>query len=128
MAGFEYRLDLYEFLHANKDKILADADKVAADVAVPDDLKGRIGLSGANSSFPGVLRREVLDAIEDASTNIRPVQYYGDQIRRVVKSVYGDEYDAVPTNTCEGALLATFESLISPPTMGRGETYRVRVI
>ena len=128
MAGFEYRLDLYEFLNANRSKILADAEKIAADVGVPDDLQGRIGLSGANSSFPGVLRREVLDAIEDASTNMRPVQYYGDQIRRIVKSVYGDDYDAVPTSTCEGALLATYEGLVSPPTLGRGDTYRVRMV
>lgn len=98
MAGFEYRLDMYEFLNANRDKILAEVEKISADIGVPDDLKGRIGMSGANSSYPGVLRREILDAIEDASTNMRPVQYYGDQIRRVVKSVYGDDYDAVPTS------------------------------
>ncbi len=128
MSGFEYRLDLYEFLNANRNKILADGEKVAADVGVPDDLKGCIGLSGANSSYPGTLRRDVLDAIEEAATNMRPVQYYGDQIRRVVKSVYGDDYDAVPTSTCEGALLTTYESLVSPPTMGRGDTYRVRMI
>ncbi len=128
MAGFEYRLDMYEFLNANRDNILAEVGKVSADIGVPDDMKGRIGMSGANSSYPGVLRREILDAIEDASTNMRPVQYYGDQIRRVVKSVYGDDYDAVPTSTCEGALLATYESLVSPPTLGRGEAYRVRMI
>jgi hypothetical protein len=122
------RLDLYEYLHASREWILADADKLGRDLGVPDDQRGRIGVSGANSSYPGSLRREILDAIHKASTELRPVQAYGDDIRRVVKSFYGEAYDAVPVNTCEGAILATYEALVAPPLMGRGDTYRVRIV
>ena len=58
----------------------------------------------------------------------RPNKHLGDEIRRVVKSVYGDEYDAAPTNSCEAALWITFDALLTPPLMGRGEPYRARCI
>jgi len=51
-----------------------------------------------------------------------------DQIRELVKSFYGDEYDACPVNTCEGGLWVSFDCLFTPPMQGRGDNYRSRYI
>lgn len=122
------RLALYERLTRNKDSILADAARIGADLGLPEELRGRVGPSGCNSSLPGTLRRDVLDAIERGMLRVQPVRELGDELRRLVKSVYGDEYDAAPTNSCEAALWIAYDSLLTPPGMGRGEPYRARVV
>ena len=38
-----------------------------------------------------------------------------DQIRDLVKSVYGDEFDCVVTNTAEAGLRLAYEVLMAPP-------------
>ena len=53
MRPFESRLDLYEYLAANKTAILAEAEKIGAGLGIPAELKGKLGTSGANSSLPG---------------------------------------------------------------------------
>jgi hypothetical protein len=71
----------------------------------------------------------VLDAIVEA--NKRPVYKLTtvmDEIRELIKDIYGDEYDVVVTNTCETALRVTFESLFAPPAMRKGDAYRARYI
>ncbi len=128
MTPFAYRLDLYEFLRANTARILEAADKIAAGLHIPAELKGRFGISGSNSGCPALLRRDVVTAIQRASREVLPLSRLGDEIRRVVKSVYGDQYDAAPVNTCEAGLWVTYDALIAPPLMGRGEPYRVRCI
>lgn len=95
---------------------------------MPTSLKGNIGLTGAVSSCHGLLVREVSSAIEEGSRKVIQNKVYDDEIREIVKDVYGDEWDAAAVNTCEGALLATFEALISPPFTGRGGNYRARYI
>ena len=95
---------------------------------VPSAVKHRLGPTGANSALPGTLRSETLNAIEQGMKKVLSPRQIGDDIRRVVKSVYGDEFDAVPTNSCESALLATYDALFTPPTIGAGEPYRSRVI
>ena len=122
------RLDLYEHLASNREKILAEAERVGAGLQVPSELKGRFGLSGANSSLPGSLRRDILDEIERRMGEVAPLRLLGDEIRRTVKSVYGDEYDAAPTNSCEAALAISYDALLTPPQIGRGEPYRARCI
>ena len=94
MRPFESRLDLYEHLAANKTAILAEAQKIGAGLGIPAELKGKLGTSGANSALPGALRGDIVQAIERDSLQVRPNKHLGDEIRRVVKSVYGDEYDA----------------------------------
>ncbi len=128
MPPFESRLDLYESLAANKTTILAEARKIGAGLGMSADLKGRLGTSGANSSLPGALRSDILQAIERDALTVRPNRHLGDDIRRVVKSVYGDDYDAAPTNSCEAALWIAYDALLTPPLIGRGEPYRARCI
>ena len=128
MPPFESRLDLYEYLAANKAAILAEAQKIGAGLGIPADLKGRFGTSGANSSLPGALRSDIVQAIERDAMQVRPLKHLGDEIRRTVKSVYGDDYDAAPTNSCEAAIGVAFDALLTPPLLGRGEPYRARCI
>ena len=128
MPPFESRLDLYEYLAANKAAILAEAQKIGAGLGIPVDLKGRFGTSGANSSLPGALRSDIVQAIERDAMQVRPLKHLGDEIRRTVKSVYGDDYDAAPTNSCEAAIGVAFDALLTPPLLGRGEPYRARCI
>jgi len=122
------RLDLYEYLLRNKAALLEDARRIGQALMVPSEIKNRIGPTGANSALPGTLRSETLDVIEQGMKQVLSPRLIGDEIRRVVKSVYGDEFDAVPTNTCESALLATYDALFTPPAIGVGESYRSRVI
>lgn len=122
------RLNLYEFLLARRDDILAEAAAAAAEIAVPDELRGQIGPSGSNSALPGTMRRDILDEIEKGMMRVQSPRELGDEIRRIVKSVYGDEYDAAPANSCEAALGIAFDALLVPPSMGGGQPYRARVV
>lgn len=128
MGTFEYRLDLYEYLAARKDDILTEAGRIGESLNVPAEIKGKFGTTGANSSLPGSIRRDILQEIERRSSEVAPLRHLGDEIRRTVKSVYGDEYDAAPTNSCEAALGVAFDALLTPPLMGRGDPYRARCV
>ena len=68
------------------------------------------------------------DAIVDASGEYLPLNRIGDEIRCVVKSVYGDDYDAAPVNSAEAGLAIAYDTLIAPSLIGRGEPSRARVI
>jgi hypothetical protein len=122
------RLDLYEHLARNRDTILEDARHISEDLGLPEGIKGRVGPSGSNSALPGTLRRECLDTIEAGMLKVQTPREIGDDIRRLVKSVYGDGFDAAPTNSCESALQITYDALFTPPVIGSGESYRSRVI
>lgn len=128
MSAFEYRLDLYEHLAANKARILDEAERISEGLGIPAELRGTFGTTGANSALPATLRRDVLAEIEKRGRQVAPLRQLGDEIRRVVKSVYGDDYDAAPTNSCEAALDIAFSALLTPPLMGSGEPYRARCI
>lgn len=123
-----FRFDVYRYLKANTPAILAEAEKIGRSIDMPADLRGRIGASGASSAAPGTLRSEIVRAIADGSRKVIALADLGDEIRRVVKSVYGDEYDAAPVSSCEAALWVTYDSLVTPPSTGRGEPYRVRCV
>jgi hypothetical protein len=122
------RMDLYGRLIAERERLMADADRIGRDLAIPAELKGLIGTSGAASALPGTTREDVVEAMSAAAREIVSPRALGDEIRRVVKSVYGDDYDAATANTCEAAIGVAFDALLTPPQMGRGETYRVRCI
>jgi hypothetical protein len=128
MPQISGRLELYDYLARHREAILQDAAGISGDLEINDDLRGRIGHSGCNSSLPGTMRREVLETIERGMLKVQPLRELGDEIRRLVKSVYGDDYDAAPTNSCEAALLISYEALLTPPSTGRGDPYRARVI
>ena len=125
---FKYRLDLYEYLAANKEKILQEAERVGQALNVPSEIKGAFGTSGANSALPGTMRSDILRAIEKRMAKVETLRGLGDEIRRIVKSYYGDDYDAAPTNSCEAALGAVYAALLTPPLIGRGEPYRARCV
>lgn len=91
--------------------------------------RGRYGTYQGSSSTPGRLPDYVLDAIIEANRDeVVPARRFADAIRELVKHVYGDDYDVCVTNTAEAALRVTYETLMAPPTMRKGEQYRARVL
>jgi hypothetical protein len=123
-----YRVDFYQQLGAKRNNLFRQAESIGAALKIPDALKGKIGVSGTNSSCPGVLRRDIQEAMLKSSREVMPLHRLGDEIRRVVKSVYGDAYDAAPANSCESLLAITYDALLTPPQMGPGNSYRVSCI
>jgi hypothetical protein len=123
-----YRIDYYQRLREHIPDILADADRLAAELAIPTERRGSIGISGANSSCPARLNDKVVKAIAQASARTVPLSRLGDELRRLIKSVYGDAYDAALAANSEAGLWVSFNALITPPLMGHGEPYRVRYI
>jgi hypothetical protein len=128
MAKFTKKFEMYKALQANISNIYADARKAADEIGIPAELRGKFGLTGAVSGCPGPLNKKVRAAIEKGTTEVIPLAKLVDEIRSIVKDVYGDEYDAAPVNTCEAGLWVTFDSLFTPPMQGRGESYQARYI
>ena len=128
MAKPAYKFQMYKRLQVNIPKIYADAKKAAETLNMPAELKGAIGLTGAISGCPSPLREDIEKAMAVESRKVVPLTVYVDQFREIVKDVYGDEYDAAPVNTCEGGLWVSFDTLMTPPAMGRGDNYRTRYI
>ena len=95
-----FRFDFYGRLRLRAAEIIEDALGRASALGIPDDLSGRIGISGSNSSAPGTLRRPVVEAITSASTRYPPLitagagtldpegQVIGDRLRLVVRAVF----------------------------------------
>lgn len=123
-----FRLDLYESLLVGREKFLARAEEVGQSLGIPAELKGALGTCGASSALPGTIRGDVLNAMVKAGENFVSPRAMGDEIRRLVKSVYGDGYDAAPANSCEAALEVAYDALLAPPQLGRGDSYRARCI
>jgi hypothetical protein len=124
----KYRFQLYKALHQNTAAIYGEAKKLADELGLPSELKGKIGLTGAVSSCHALLTTEVGKAIEAASRKVVENKFLVEEIREIVKDVYGDGFDAAPINTCEAALWVSFDTLASPPTTGRGDNYRARYL
>lgn len=126
--SFKYRFQMYKELHKNLPSIYADARKYADEIGITPEIKGKVGLTGAVSSCHALLSKEVSQAMDDASRKVIENKFLVEDIREIVKDVYGDEYDAAPVNTCEAALWVSFDCLFSPPMQGRGDSYRARYI
>ena len=123
-----YKFQMYRQLQANIPNIYAEARKAADEIGIPAELRGKFGLTGAISGCPAPLRDDILEASERGAREVIPLAKLVDEIRELVKSVYGDAYDAAPTSTCEAGLWVAFDCLFSPPAMGRGDNYRSRYI
>jgi len=124
----KYRFQWYQEIFNNLPKIINEAEKTAKELGL-DKLKNKIGLYAGSSSCPGSLPRYVLEAINEANKiPILPLRKVEDELREVIKDIYGDEYDAAVTNTCEAALRVCCETLFAPPTMRKGDAYRARFI
>lgn len=128
MPEFKYKSQMYKHLQISTQKIYAEAKKAAEDLGITGDLKGNIGLTGAISGCPAPMRKNVLEASHEGATKVIPLAKLVEEIREIVKSVYGDDYDVCPVNTCEGGLWVTFDTLFASPMTGRGDTYRSRYV
>lgn len=128
MGKFKYKYQMYKSLQANIPNIYAEAKKAAEELGIPAELKGKFGLTGGISGCPAPLRDDIAKAGEEAGKTVVPLATMVDQIRELVKDLYGDEYDAAPTSTCEAGLWVAFDTLFTPPMMGRGDNYRARYI
>ena len=100
MAKPAYKFQMYKRLQMNTPKIYAAAKKAAETLNMPAELKGAIGLTGAISGCPSPLREDIEKVMAIEARKVVPLTVYVDQIREIVKDVYGDGYDAAPVNTC----------------------------
>ncbi|MCL6449939.1 MAG: hypothetical protein K6T75_01405 [Acetobacteraceae bacterium] len=118
-----YRFELYERLEKNRARIMEQISRVPDQVGVPAEMKGAAGLLGG-SGCHATLRKAVSDAMDAGSRRLISLKDLDAELRRVVKDIYGDRYDAIAVNTCEAGLHVAFDALVSPPIAGRGEPYR----
>ncbi|MEW6662285.1 MAG: hypothetical protein ACOY9Y_06425 [Bacillota bacterium] len=128
MAKPKFKFQMYKQLQANIPNIYAEARQAADEIGIPKGLRGKFGLTGAISGCPAPLRDDILHVSEVGAKEVIPLAKLQEEIRELVKSVYGDEYDACPVTTCEAGLWVTFDVLFTPPMQGRGDNYRARYI
>jgi len=128
MPKFKHRFQMYRHLQQNMANIYNEAKKAADEIGIPKEWRGRFGLTGAISGAPAPLRQDILEASEAGATEVMPLARLVEEIREIVKDVYGDEFDAAPVNTCEAGLWVTFDNLFTPPLTGRGDNYRTRYL
>lgn len=128
MSKPKFKFQMYNRLQKATPKIYEEARKAAESLNIPSELKGAFGLTGAISGCPAPLREDIEKVMAIESRKVVPLAVYVDQIREVVKEIYGDDYDACPVNTCEAGLWVTFDTLCTPPLTGRGDNYRTRYI
>ncbi len=123
-----FRHQIYQALGARKNEFLAAVEKKAVRVGMPQEWKGTIGLTGSNSARPAYLRRDIVESLASGARSSRNLVEYIEDIRVVVKEEYGDDFDALPINTCEAALWASLDTFATPPLAGRGDNYRTRYV
>ena len=124
-----YKFQWYQSIYDSFPEIVEEARRYGEETGTLK-LKQDIGLYAGSSARPGNLPDYVLDAIVEANRGDKtyPVRVIEDELREVVKEVYGDEYDAVAANTCEALLRLTLETLCAPPSMRHGDIYRGRLL
>ncbi|MFO7837048.1 MAG: hypothetical protein R6V83_10345 [Candidatus Thorarchaeota archaeon] len=123
----QYKFRLYQKLKENTHEIFSDIRQKAEGLEVPEDLRGNLGLGGG-SGTPPTIPEEVTESMDSASHEVISNASLVDQVRTLVKDVYGDQYDATVVSTAEAALWVSFDSLISPPLLGRGDNYQAAYI
>ena len=123
-----FRHHIYRRLGQNKAEFLKRVQAIAREVAVPGELHGAIGLTGSNSARPAYLRPDIIAKMGEGARSPKNIVTYVEEIRDVVKEGYGDDFDALPINTCEAALWVTLDTFAAPPVAGRGENYRCRYV
>lgn len=128
MAKYQFKHEMYTDLQKKTPQIYEDFKKKAQSLNITEEEKFGIGLTGAISQCHGALRNDVEEAMEKASRKVIPCTVLAHEMRGIIKSFYGDEYDCCPVNTCEAALWVTFDTLVTPPFAGRGDSYRCRYI
>jgi len=122
------KFQLYKKLFLKRDSILSDAKKLGERIGISEEMKGRFGLTGSHSSFPGPIAKEVMDKIVEEQEVRRALPDLVDELRGVVKDFYGDDYDAAPIASGEAALWTLIDSTMTSPMLGRGSGYRCRYV
>jgi hypothetical protein len=128
MGKWTYKFEMYKHLSDKRGELYAEAKKIPKQIGMPEDLLGKVGLTGTVSENHGLLRKEISEAIESGARKPISNATLDQEIRKLVKSYYGDAYDAVTASTCEALLYVSFDILAAPPIAGRGDTYRGRYI
>lgn len=123
-----FRHQWYQSLFDKIPEIQRDA-AAAAEALGLDRYAGLIGTYQGSSGCPARLPDYVLEPIIEANRlDVLPAVEVADEMRNLVKEVYGDEYDLCVTNTAEASLRVAFEALVAPPVMRKGEQYRARFL
>lgn len=125
---FEFKIDLYRHLAETLADFYARTRKIPKEIGMPDKYLGQVGLSGTVSECHSLMRKAVSEAVEAGNRKVINCANLDFELRRLVKSYYGDDYDAVAASTCEALLCLSFEALATPPLAGRGDNYRTRYI
>jgi len=126
--NWHHRYEMYKHLQAHTQELYAEARRAAQDIGITPEISGQLGLTGAVSACHGLLKREGEQAMRQASRSVIHSAALDESIRQLVKEHYGDGYDAALVNTCEAGLWVCFDTLCTPPSLGRGKTYRGRYI
>lgn len=128
MSKFKYKYQMYKHLQANIPTIYAEAKKASEELNIPAELKGKFGLTGGISGCPAPMRDDIMEAGEASARVVTPLAVMVEELRGLVKDLYGDEYDCAPCSTCEAGLWVAFDTLFTPPSLGRGDNYRTRYL
>ncbi len=122
---FQFYQQLFDRLADIKAEAAAYGEKIG--IAAQSD---KIGLYPGASACPGHLPSFVLDPIiaSNRGDRIQPMQDIQEELRSLIKDLFGDEYDGVALNTCETALRVVHEVLFAPPTLRKGDAYRARFV
>ncbi len=116
MQRFDYRFRMYEHLGKCAGEILAEAQEAAGDLKPPGSHEEH---SGPEASIPPARRRDPNDI---------PLQMLVDEMRQIVKDVYGDAYDACPVSSVDDAMWMACRTALAPSTRGSGRKYRARYL
>ena len=128
MGKWKYKMEMYKHLADTRGQLFEEAKKIPKQIGFPEELLGKVGLTGTVSENHGLLRTEISRAVEAGARTPMSNAALDWEIRRLVKSYYGDAYDAVSASTCEALLYVSFDILAAPPITGRGDNYRARYI
>lgn len=60
------KFQFYNHLYSERNEILTDAKQFGAGLEIKENLRGRIGLTGSHSSFPGPIAKDVMGEITRA--------------------------------------------------------------
>ena len=124
MAKWHYKFEMYKHLADTRGQLYEEAKKIPKEIGMPEELLGNVGLSGTVSGNHGLIRKEIYEAMEAGARKAIGGATLHQEVRRLVKSYYGDDYDALSASTCEALLFISFDALAAPPITGRGDCYR----
>lgn len=125
---WRFKIEMYRHLSETLPQIYEKAKKIPGEIGMPEKYLGQVGLSGTVSECHGLLRKEISDAVEAGNRKVINNATLDFELRKLVKSYYGDEYDAVAASTCEALLNISFDTMVTPPIAGRGDNYRTRYL